>query len=81
MEKPLGHYCEISSPVSVTRKHIFLYPHGDLLCLRKPKGISTNTNRSYHQRPSSRFSLNRFNDSDLVLTNPVGKNKVQGSQM
>ena len=81
MEKPLGHYCEIASPDSVTRKQIFLYPHGDILGLRKPKRIITNTNRSYHQRASSRFSLNRFNDSDLVLTNPVGKDKVQGSQM
>ena len=80
MEK-LGHYCEIASADSVTRKHICLYPHGDILGLRKSKRISTNTNRSYHQRASSRFGLNRFNDSDLVLTNPVGKDKVQGSQM
>ena len=81
MEKPPGQYCEIPSPDSVTRKHILLYPHGDIIGLRKSKRISANTNLSCHQRAYSRISLNRFNDSDLVLTNPVGKDKVQGSHM
>ena len=58
-----------------------MYPHGHILGLRKPKRISTNTNRSYYQRASFKFSLNRFNDSDLVLTNPVGKDKVQESNV
>ena len=81
MEKPLGQYFEVSSPDSLTRKQLFLSPHGNILGLRKPKITSTNTNRSYRQRASSEFSLNRFNDSDLVLTNLVGKDKMQGSQM
>ena len=42
------------------------------------KGISTNINHSHYQRSSTKVSLNWSNDSDSVLTNPVGKDGVRG---
>ena len=79
-EKPIGCYFKFVVLTirrqSATREHLFLYPQGDRLGLRKPKKTSIAATTSVHlPKPVS-------NDlaitSDSVLTNPKGKDGVQG---
>ena len=87
MEKPLGRYFHVQSlyyqGAQCKRKHLFLYPQGDRLGLRKPKkGLASTlitTTTSVHLPKSASTDLTIKSDS--ILTNPTGKDDVRGWSM
>ena len=66
-----------------TRKHVFLYPQEDRSGLRKPEkgqaSILITSTTSIHL--PNLVSIDLTIKSDLVLTNPIGKDGVRGWSM
>ena len=64
---------------SAARKHLFLYPQGDMQGLRKPKrkikasSLITATTNTHFPKP---VSVDLTTKSNLVLIYPIGKDRV-----